>query len=104
MVNTLAGPSSSGSNAPSPYSSQQPHTKTNTHTQPLQSPYPQQPSTPVSLADLDPEALPRELKKEGSDWLALFNPKVKKVLDVDLVHTLVHDSYVFHASSAIWHA
>jgi hypothetical protein len=38
--------------------------------------------------------LPRELKKEGSDWVALFNPKVKKVLDVDLVHTLVHDSYV----------
>jgi len=44
--------------------------------------------------DLDPHSLPPELKKEGSDWFAVFNPKVKRVLDVSLVHTLVHESVV----------
>lgn len=33
-------------------------------------------------------------KKEGSDWLTMFNPNVKRVVDVGLVHTLVHDSVV----------
>lgn len=35
-----------------------------------------------------------ELKKEGSDWVAIYNPKVQPVLDVNLVHTLIHDSVV----------
>lgn len=43
------------------------------------------------LLDLDPDSLPSALKKEGSDWMTMFNPKVKKVLDVELVHTLIHD-------------
>lgn len=42
----------------------------------------------------DPENVARDLKKEGSDWMTVFNPNVKRVLDVGLVHTLVHDSYV----------
>ncbi|KAI9796819.1 MAG: general transcription repressor [Piccolia ochrophora] len=46
------------------------------------------------LADLDPDRLPPNQKKEGSDWFAVFNPRVPRVLDVDLVHTLVHDSVV----------
>ena len=41
--------------------------------------------------DLDPQLVPPELKKEGSDWFAVFNPKVKRVLDVALVHTLMHE-------------
>ena len=41
--------------------------------------------------DLDPHSVPPELKKEGSDWFAVFNPKVKRVLDVTLVHTLMHE-------------
>jgi glucose repression regulatory protein TUP1 len=41
--------------------------------------------------DLDPHNVPPELKKEGSDWFAAFNPKVKRVLDVNLVHTLMHE-------------
>lgn len=45
----------------------------------------------ANLSDLDPDDVPRELKKEGSDWLAIFNPKVKRVLDVNLVHTLMHE-------------
>ena len=31
-----------------------------------------------------------EFKKED-DWFAIFNPKVKRVPDVTLVHTLVHE-------------
>jgi len=34
------------------------------------------------------------LKKEGSDWFAIFNPKVKRQLDVNLVHNLMHESVV----------
>jgi len=42
------------------------------------------------LADLDQYNLPQEFRMEGSDWLATFNPKVKRVLDISLVHTLTH--------------
>lgn len=45
----------------------------------------------------DPETVARDLKKEGSDWMTIFNPNVKRVLDVGLVHTLLHDSCVLHS-------
>jgi len=38
--------------------------------------------------------VPHELKKEGGDWWAIFNPKVKRVLDVGLSLTLSHESVV----------
>ena len=38
--------------------------------------------------------MPQNQKKEGTDWFAVFNPDVPRVLDVDLVHHLVHDSVV----------
>ncbi|KAJ6561263.1 WD40-repeat-containing domain protein [Mycena sp. CBHHK59/15] len=40
--------------------------------------------------------VPPEMKKEGADWFAVFNPRVKpRVLeDVGLVHTLVHPTVV----------
>ena len=44
--------------------------------------------------DLDFQNLPSDLKKEGSDWFAIFNPKVPRKLDVSLVHTLHHESVV----------
>ncbi|EEB93899.1 hypothetical protein MPER_07384 [Moniliophthora perniciosa FA553] len=44
--------------------------------------------------DVDVATYPAEFKKEGSDWFAIFNPKVKKGLDVSLVHTLMHESVV----------
>ncbi|CAA7264258.1 unnamed protein product [Cyclocybe aegerita] len=44
--------------------------------------------------DLDIHNIPPELKKEGADWFAIFNPKVKRVLDVNLMHTLMHESVV----------
>ncbi|KAI9797738.1 MAG: general transcription repressor [Candelina submexicana] len=47
-----------------------------------------------TLADLDLERLPASQKKEGVDWFAVFNPMLQRTLDVDLVHTLPHDSVV----------
>ncbi|KIM91688.1 hypothetical protein PILCRDRAFT_57890 [Piloderma croceum F 1598] len=44
--------------------------------------------------DLDPHTVSPEFKKEGSDWFAVFNPKCKKGLDVNLTHTLMHESVV----------
>ena len=46
------------------------------------------------LADLDPDRLRPESKREGPDWFAVFNPRVPRQLDVDLVHNLVHESVV----------
>ena len=43
---------------------------------------------------LDPLSVSPDMKKEGSDWFAVFNPKVKRVLDVSLVHTLMHERCV----------
>ncbi|KAA8913159.1 WD40-repeat-containing domain protein [Sphaerosporella brunnea] len=58
------------------------------------SPVPALPAVGNNLADLDPERLPPHQKKEGPDWFALFNPRVPRMLDVDLVHTLEHHSVV----------
>lgn len=47
-----------------------------------------------ALAELDLERLPEHQKKVESDWFAIFNPEVPRVLDVDLLHTLQHESVV----------
>jgi glucose repression regulatory protein TUP1 len=44
--------------------------------------------------DLDIHTVDPALKKEGTDWFAIFNPKVKRQLDVSLVHTLMHERSV----------
>lgn len=53
---------------------------------------------PGPIADLEPQSLPPEMKKEGPDWFAVFNPnaakETKKKLDVNLVHTLSHERCV----------
>ena len=46
------------------------------------------------MAELDLERLPPQFKKVEADWFAIFNPDVPKILDVDLVHTLIHESVV----------
>lgn len=46
------------------------------------------------LANWNPDDLPQSQKREGSDWYAVFNPEVQRILDVDLVHHLNHDSVV----------
>ena len=33
-------------------------------------------------------------KREGPDWFAIFNPNVRRLLDVELKHTLIHESVV----------
>ena len=38
--------------------------------------------------------LPPIQKHEGEDWYAVFNPRVQRVLDVELVHNLQHESVV----------
>lgn len=47
-----------------------------------------------ALGDLDPERLPNQFKKTREDWFAIFNQAVQRVLDVDLQHTLQHESVV----------
>ncbi|KAJ3970953.1 WD40-repeat-containing domain protein [Lentinula raphanica] len=38
--------------------------------------------------------LPPEYKKEGPDWWIVYNPDADKVFNVNLVHTLMHESVV----------
>lgn len=63
-------------------------------TRPTPTPQPKSPPPPMFLAELDPDSVPRELKKEGQDWFAIWNPRVKKELDIELQHTFPHDSVV----------
>jgi glucose repression regulatory protein TUP1 len=55
------------------------------------------------LDDLDLANVPPHLKKEstasahgGTEWFAVWNPSVKhkRIADVNLLHTLLHESYV----------
>src|SRR5947208_14502456 len=46
------------------------------------------------LANLNLGDLPPEQKRVGSNWFAVFNPDLPRVLDVKLLHTLLHDSVV----------
>jgi hypothetical protein len=43
--------------------------------------------------EMDIHTISPEYKREGADWYAVFNPKVKRVLDVQLVHNLMHERY-----------
>lgn len=52
------------------------------------------PNVGNTLAELDPEHVDERFKREGQDWFAIFNPRVRRVLDVNLVHTLPHQSVV----------
>lgn len=53
-------------------------------------------AAPVGNAhgDLEVDAVAPHYKKTGQDWYAIFNPQVQRVLDVDLVHSLNHESVV----------
>jgi len=48
----------------------------------------------TGICDLDPEKVPNEYKREGPDWLVVYNPKAPRLLDVNLIHNLEHDSVV----------
>lgn len=94
-----AGPATPQINAPVPYSGpgqspQVPTHPTPDHTRMAQHPPPPPPPHTNALGDLDPERLPSHIKKVRDDWWAIFNQTVPRVLDVDLVHTLQHESVV----------
>ncbi|OJJ54750.1 hypothetical protein ASPSYDRAFT_185663 [Aspergillus sydowii CBS 593.65] len=55
-------------------------------------PLPPHEPQPNMLADLNRVNLSASQKKEGSGWYAVFSPEVQRVLDVELVHHLAHDS------------
>jgi len=44
--------------------------------------------------ELSRQHLPPECVKDGGDWRAIYNPQVKKALDINLVHTFVHSTVV----------
>lgn len=35
--------------------------------------------------------VPDDIKKEGNDWFAIFNPNTRRVFDVNLAHSLMHE-------------
>ncbi|KAJ8085523.1 general transcription repressor [Marasmius tenuissimus] len=47
---------------------------------------------PQNLIGLIGDDHPPEFKKEGDDWVALFNPSNREGSDVNLLHTLEHSS------------
>ncbi len=54
---------------------------------------------PIVDLSVDPNTVPPDLKREGTDWFAIFNPLAskdgkKRTLDVSLVHTLLHERSV----------
>ncbi|THH14583.1 hypothetical protein EW146_g5767 [Bondarzewia mesenterica] len=44
--------------------------------------------------ELDPSSIPAEFLKEGSDWIAAFNPRVQRVMDVKLESKFQHEKVV----------
>ena len=46
------------------------------------------------LAELNPDEMRSDQKREGQDWYAVFNPNVRRVLDIELVCNLGHESVV----------
>lgn len=71
-----------------PLSQRAPTTATPASQQPAPS------SKALVFGDVDVDTIPATMKKEGSDWLVLFNPKVQRRLDTRLLHSLDHTSVV----------
>ncbi|KAJ1659117.1 General transcription repressor [Dispira simplex] len=46
------------------------------------------------MGELDPNTVPNDMKLEGADWFAVFNPKLPRSLTMDMVHSLDHSSVV----------
>ncbi|KAI1268657.1 WD40-repeat-containing domain protein [Xylariaceae sp. FL1019] len=92
-----AGPATPQINTPLPYagpgqSPQVPNHPTPDHR--VVHPPPPNPMMNNALGELDPERVPAHVKKTRDDWFCIFNQAVPRVLDVDLVHTLSHESVV----------
>jgi hypothetical protein len=46
------------------------------------------------MGEFDSATARPERRKDGDDWCVIWSSKSKKVLDVNLVHTLTHDTSV----------
>lgn len=57
-----------------------------------QQPPQQFPKEPYVFPEVD--KIPPELKKEHEDWYVAYNPQTNRRIDVDLLHTLEHNSVV----------
>ncbi|KAL8366864.1 hypothetical protein RB595_005026 [Gaeumannomyces hyphopodioides] len=91
------GPATPQINTPMPYlgPGQSPQVPNSTPDHPRVMQHPPHPPQPGnSLGDLDVERLPAHYKKPRDDWFVIFNPNVPRILDVDLLHTLQHESVV----------
>ena len=42
------------------------------------------------VEDFTLQPVPSEYRKGGFGWVVLYNPKVKKTLDINLIHTFDH--------------
>lgn len=68
--------------------------------QPNQPQRPRSPLGPRRPGDDDtgewhnPDSLSSDFKRSGDNWFAVFNPRVQRQLDVELVHNLAHKSAV----------
>ncbi|KAK7951759.1 chromatin associated protein [Apiospora aurea] len=92
------GPATPQINTPMPYPGPGASPQVQNHPTPDHrgGPMPPHPGPVVNnaLGDLDPDRLPAHVKKTRDDWFVIFNQQVPRMLDVDLVHTLDHQSVV----------
>ncbi|KAJ2643375.1 general transcription repressor [Coemansia sp. RSA 1287] len=51
-------------------------------------------ATDNQLADMDLEMVPANMKREGADWFVIYNPKVPRLLNIENLFTLEHNSVV----------
>ena len=57
-------------------------------------PPPPYPNVGNMLGELNPDDVRPDQKREGPDWYAIFNPIVRRVLDVEMVCSILHESVV----------
>ena len=88
------GPATPQQSQPVPYPDQRTSPQIPRPTPPGPGMYPPRASVGNELANLNPDDLPPEQKRGGVDWFAVFNPDLPRVLDVQLLHNLVHESVV----------
>lgn len=88
------GPATPQINTPMPYAGPGASPQVANHPAPDHRGMPPHPIVNNALGDLDVERLPAHVKKTRDDWFVIFNQHVPRMLDVDLVHTLNHESVV----------
>lgn len=88
------GPSTPQINTPAPYPGTAQSPQVSHPTPDNRMGGPRAPPVGNALGDLEVDSVAPHNKKTGSDWYAIFNPQVQRVLDVDLVHSLAHESVV----------